>query len=305
MDKINVPETADAIDAVEALQIHNDDPVKVDQRGIRSALKKVQEVDIVNLAIDWETFDREKILATISRYDSIHKSGDEKLAVIYTMVVELENGETLRFQIAKNEFTEPYYDGSMDDLEFEIVRETPGQKDHSVAEFDFTRKVVDGGEHWNIKHRWVGHPYRGQKISSFIMDIMEDFLKRRSAERDLDQYIFASSGQPEIMQWLEKSGFKITEAHKEKWQDLKERLPSIKNGTDGNLVLYTGPDSDDEQTPTAYLFDIDEFKKNFPDLEGGPENPEVWRCPDIFKWAQNPAFYMGTSYRLKFEKKVA
>jgi len=242
----------------------------------------------INLGINWAIFNKSKIFDSLSHYDVLVKTDPNSTNQIFSIFegpLPNTSGQQLHLSIKKI-FDDNY--GSEDQLTLDIVRSGINDPDKKyVADFDFVRQQDGQAERWDMKHRNTNQFYRKQGIAGQVLSLIEEFLRQRTKDKKIDQYITLTSGQKSLTNWVR------SRLYGPKNEEDKQNLKRLEEGDD-NLQQFSESEIED------YTFDIKEFKEKFPNIEGGPANPMVWDGENYSK----PFFYMKSSFLIELEKKI-
>ena len=265
-------------------------------KGVNARIAEVKDVEREDLGIDWGAVDRDELIASMLRYEELTEARegahfDE--VQIFQCMLPTSSGEELIFEALK---VPKATNGAVDELQINVLRPKEDFMSRKyVADFDFARYPGERSERWNMKHRRTGAIYQGQGIGSEVLSLVEEFLKRRAEITGDTEFIESRSGQITLMRWLEKMGFEP------KTKEHKARLELAKNPTE-NIKKFSAPERsfDMADRPQHYLFDVEDFARRFPDIEGGPANPMVWNERNYYE----PFYYMKSSFGVLFEKRI-
>ncbi len=233
--------------------------------------------DVIDLGIDWKALDKKELFKKMDSYDS---SGNGDFAVCE---IPSTSGKKLELQFSKSTRG---WRGSKDVMSLNLVRPDCSKDDWSkyyAGTFDFARFEIGETEDWNMKHRETGNLYRQQGIASEILKLFEEYV----SQREKPQVVSAEVGQPDLIYWLENKKRGYSPARKLDTINLMR----FKN-KDPDLQIFTSTGGE------KYLFDMRTFRSKY---GCAPDDTKVWD-PKNYK---EDFFYMNSSFRIKFKKKIA
>jgi predicted GNAT family N-acyltransferase len=184
-------------------------------------------------------------------------------------------------------------------IRYNLEKPEKAEEDNSekIASF-FIQQEIENQNNWDLGHRLIETPYRGQDLGNKMLKLIESSLQHIADQKNQDQQLNIEASQIGVFLYALKNGYMPEN------QEAETKLKQILNVNKEKYFVATGVGyTEDGRLIPGYVYDRQKVVKDAEkeDIEVSPDELEDFDLNQIY--ARDPDEYFHASERINLVKK--